>query len=94
MSMDIHKLKNGRADVHLLSINDSEYSELLPAFERYQSKTGYFIDQYGDLKLSSGVQPLIESIEAGGAGTKIHVTLLQVLKESEVADYGIIFVGD
>ena len=94
MSIDIHKLINGRADTHLLSINDSEYSELLPAFERYQSKTGCCIDQYGDLKLSSGVQPLIDSIEAVGVEAKIYDTLLKVLKQSEVSDYGIIFVGD
>ncbi len=94
MSIDIHKLKNGRAEEHLLSINDSEYSELLPAIDRYKSKTGLYIDQYSDLKLSSGVQPLIEAVEVASTGSEIYSSLLKVLKQSEVAGYGIIFVGD
>ena len=94
MSIDIHKLKNGRGEERLLSINDSEYSELLPAIDRYMSKTGLYIDQYSDLKLSSGVQPLIESVEATNTGNKIYGSLLKVLKQSEANGYGIIFVGD
>jgi len=94
MSIDIHKLKNGRAEDYLLSINDSEYSELSPAIEMYKSKTGLFIDQYSDLKLSSGVLPLIQSLEATSNGTDIYASLINVLKQSESAGYGIIFVGD
>lgn len=94
MGINIHKLKNCRAEVLLISINDSEYLELLPAFDRYQSKTGLYIDQYGDLKLSSGVQPLIEAIEATNDGSRVYNSLLSVLKQSEVTGYGVIFVGD
>ncbi len=94
MSIDIHKLMNGRPTDLLLSINDSEYAELLPAIEMYKAKTGLFIDQYGDLKLSSGVQPLIESAKASTSGSKIYSSLISVLKQSEVGGYGIIFVGD
>jgi hypothetical protein len=94
MSIDIHKLKNGKAEDLLLSINDSEYTELLPAIEVYKAKTGLFIDQYSDLKLSSGVQPLIDAVEASSNGSKIYNSLVNVLKQSEAGGYGIIFVGD
>lgn len=94
MSIDIHKLENGRPLDLLLSINDLEYAELLPAVESFKAKTGLFIDQYSDLKLSSGVQPLIESVEASSNGSKIYSSLLNVLKQSEVGGYGIIFVSD
>jgi len=94
MSIDIHKLKNGRPADLLLSISDSEYAELLPAIEMYKEKTGLFIDQYTDLKLSSGVEPLIESVEASKNGSKIYGSLATVLKQSEAGGYGIIFVGD
>lgn len=87
-------MKNGRAEEILLSINDSEYADLQPAFDLYQSKTGLHIDQYSDLKISSGVQPLIDSLEAKSTGNVIFSSLLNVLKQSEAAGYGIIFVGD
>jgi hypothetical protein len=57
-------------------------------------KTGLFIDQYSDLKLSSGVKPLIESLEAKDNGSSIYGLLLTVLRKSEADGYGIIFVGD
>ncbi len=94
MSIDIHLLKNGRAEDFLLSIDDSEYLELSPAIELYKSKTGLFIDQYGDLKLSSGVSPLIDSLEVTSNGSEIYKSLLSVLKQSEVAGNGIIIVGN
>jgi hypothetical protein len=95
MSLDIHKLKNGRPEERLLSISDSEYSELLPVFDSFKSKTGLHIEQYSDLKLSSGVfQPLIEAIKASGNSAKIYGELLKVLEQSVVAGCGIMFVGD
>ena len=94
MSIYIHKLTNGRPTDLLLSINDSEYAELLPAIEMFKAKTGLFIEQYSDLKLSSGVQPLIESVEASSNGSKIYSLLVGVLKNSEADGYGIIFIGD
>lgn len=94
MSLDIHKLKSDKAEDLLLSINDSEYAELLPAIEIYKSKTGLFIDQYSDLKLSSGVQPLIDAVAVSSNGSKIYNSLVNVLKQSEAGGYGIIFVGD
>jgi hypothetical protein len=94
MSIDIYKLVNGRSTDHLLSINESEYADLLPAMEMYKAKTGLIIDQYGDLKLNSGIKPLIESVETSASGSEIFSSLIGVLKQSEVGGYGIIFVGD
>ena len=94
MSIDIHILESGGAGKHLLSINDHEYAELQPAFSQYQAKTRLRISQYGDLKLSSGVQPLIDALEAENSGTDIFSSLLNVLKRSKASGYGIIFVGE
>ena len=77
-----------------MSINDSEYAEIFPAIELYRAKTGLFIDQYSNLKLSSGVKPLIESLEAKNTGSRIYTSLIGVLKQSEDDGYGIIFIGD
>ncbi|MBY6220852.1 hypothetical protein [Marinobacter nauticus] len=92
--MDLHKLIDGRPMCHLLSISDSEYTEIFPAIELYREKTGLFIDQYSDLKLSSGVKPLIESLEAKDNGSSIYGLLIGALRKSEADGYGIIFVGD
>jgi hypothetical protein len=94
MSLDIHKLKNGRPGKCLLSIGDAEYFELLPAFRIFKSKTGLTIDQYTDLKLSSGLSILIESVEAKSNGSTVHSSLLKVLRQSEENGQGIIFIGE
>lgn len=94
MSLDIHKLTNGRPGECLLSISDAEYLELLPAFRVFKSKTGLTIDQYTDLKLSSGLSILIKSIEAKSSGNAVHSSLLKVLKQSEENGQGIIFIGE
>ncbi|MFL1483356.1 hypothetical protein [Marinobacter sp. LN3S78] len=94
MSIDIHKLIDGRPKDRLLSISDSEYAEIFPAIELYREKTGLFIDQYSDLKLNSGVKPLIESLEAKDNGRSIYGLLISALRKSEADGYGIIFVGD
>ncbi|EAR10586.1 hypothetical protein MED297_11240 [Reinekea sp. MED297] len=85
---------DGKAKDHLLSINSSEYVELLPAIELFRAKTGLFIDQYGDLKLSSGVSSLVESLEATSTGNQNYRSLIRVLRASEEEGYGIIFLGD
>ena len=94
MSLDVHKLTNGRPGECLLSISDAEYLELLPAFNVFKSKTSLSIDQYTDLKLSSGLSILIESIEAKSNGIAIHGSLLEVLRHSEENGQGIIFIGE
>ncbi|SEF67643.1 hypothetical protein [Marinobacterium lutimaris] len=94
MSIDVHKIIDGRTQDHILSINSTEYAEILPAIELYRAKTGLFIDQYSDLKLSSGVKPLIESLEAKSTGSQIYKSLISVLKKSELEGYGIIFIGE
>ena len=77
MSLDVHKLTNGRPGECLLSISDAEYLELLPAFNVFKSKTSLSIDQYTDLKLSSGLSILIESIEAKSNGIAILARYLK-----------------
>ncbi|MBD3654076.1 hypothetical protein [Kangiella sp.] len=94
MSLDIHKLQNGQPAELLISISSTEYEELYPAIERFKSKTGLLIDQYSDLKLSSGVLPLIQSIEEVSTESVFYNSLLKVLKQSEADGYGIMFVGD
>lgn len=94
MGIDIHRLKNGRPEDLLLTINESEYQDLLPAIEIYSANTGLLIDQHSDLKLSSTVIPLIEALEASANGSEIYRSLIGILKQSDVEGYGIIFIGD
>ncbi len=94
MGIDIHRLKNGRPEDLLLTINESEYQDLLPAIETYSANTGLLIDQYSDLKLSSTVIPLIEALESSANGSEIYRSLIGILKQSDVEGYGIIFIGD
>lgn len=94
MSIDVHKLIDGRPKDRLLSISEPEYVEIFPAIELYREKTGLFIDQYSDLKLSSGVKPLIESLEEKDNGRSIYGLLIGALRKSEADGYGIIFFGD
>ena len=96
MALDIHKLENGKAGELLFSINNSVYSKLEPAFELYKNKTGLYIDPYGDRKLSSGLEPLITSINEITTKENEHLfnEIISVLNEAESNNYGVIFVGD
>ena len=96
MALDIHKMENGKAGELLFSINDSSYSKLEPAFELYKNKTGIFIDPYGNRKLSSGFEPLINSLNEVTTKENEHLfkEIVNVLSEAEANNYGVIFVGD
>ena len=96
MTLDIYKLENGQAGELLFSLNDLSYSKLEPAFDLYKNKTGLFIDPYGDIKLSSGFEPLIKSIN--DATTKENEQLfkdvINILNKAHLNNYEVIFVGD
>jgi len=98
MSIDIHILKNGQAEKLLYSINESSYSILEPIFEKYKNKTGLYIDPYGTLKLSSGLEILIslisEKAEKNQTELPEYKKILSILNEAQSNNYGIIFVGE
>lgn len=94
MSLDIHKLQNGKASDLILSIKDSEIAELMNAFELFRSKTGLLIDPYGDIKFSSGFNALIQCLEETDSGSKVYSDLLGLLRESDDKNVSLIFVGD
>lgn len=96
MALDLHKLGNGKAGKLLFSIDYLAYTKLEPAFESYENKTGVFIDPYGDTKLSSGLMPLINSINEAKSKVNEHLCneIISVLRHAESNNYGVIFVGD
>ena len=99
MALDIHNLEEGKTGELLFQIDDALYGILEPAFELFRRRTGLFIDQYGDLKLRSGLGTLIhafmESPEPAHAGRKQHYrAFLALLKQWEENGTDIIFLGD
>ncbi len=94
MSIDIHKLKNGRADELLISLSDAECAELLPALDLFTTKTGLCLDEYGDLTLHTGLRPLLEVVELLLNQERIYHVLAEILRKAENDGYGIIFLGD
>jgi hypothetical protein len=96
MALDIHKLTD-RAEDHLFSIGDNEYSALESAFNIYKKKTGIFIDPYSDTKFTCGIDVLISSIEESMKSNEnngVHKQLISILSQAINDKYCIIFVGD
>lgn len=98
MALDVHVLVNGQLQEHLFSIDDEAYALLSPGLALFKKRTGLFLDPYGDTKFSSGLGPLIQSIEesrqAAGASQKSVAMLVAVLKAAESNGDSIVFVGD
>lgn len=99
MALDIHTYENGKMGEHLYSINDHVFAILLPCFERYTQRTGRFIDPYGDLPFSDGLDLLIQTVmtciddENSKNQTAIFDFLTQ-LQKWHFDEQTIIFVGD
>lgn len=100
MTLDIHRLENGQAQEKLISIGNAEFGLLEPGFKLFSKKTGLPIDPYRDLKLSSGLQALIQALEETRKHEKskeakgIMESLLRVLYEAQSKGHSIIFCGD
>jgi hypothetical protein len=91
-----------RRGEHLLTLDDPEQRHLRPAFELFKSRTGRFIDPYGDTPFPVGtLEPLLTAVQdsyasglSSGVAAQTYQRFVAVLATAIREGRGILFVGD
>ncbi len=99
MTLDIHELIDGCPKKLLYQLDDVSLQALTSAFARFESRTGLLIDPDGDLRLSSGLEPLISAISdsmaaSEGQANELCNAFLRRVVAWQRGGINIIFVGD
>jgi hypothetical protein len=90
MALDVHLYQHGKMGPLLYQIDDKTYGELYPAFERFRSLTGVFVNPYGDSIITVEMSSLLSCLPAAGYAQ----VLLSILKTCHAKEQSVIFVGD
>jgi hypothetical protein len=105
MGLDLFFVEANGSEDHqnlIWSIDDRAYGNLSDVIGLFRSRTGYYIDQYDDLKIKGGnLGPLLGAIRDTMTNTphnseKYRDTqkLCDVVNSAKDQDKGLIFVGD
>lgn len=98
MALDLYIMENGQPKEWIYAIDSEKWSLFNGAFEIFKAKTGLVIDQYSDIKFSSGLQNLIDVLKSVapkyGKNAELFSGFIIVLESAESDGKNIIFVGD
>jgi len=92
--IDIYKICQNRR-VFIASISENELVVLKDIFKIYYNKTGYKIDEYGDLSIkNSALNVLLDILKANLTKSETIKKYYDIIYNSSNKGYDILFVGD
>ena len=98
MALDLYIMENGQPKEWIYSIDSNKWVLFSEAFELFRSRSGLVIDQYSDIKFSSGLENLISAVKSvapkHGKSSTIFLEFIAVLESAESKGKPLIFVGD